>query len=98
MRVCWWHVSFRQSSGGAGGNYGVAFVAVAGNLALAAADVNTGVAVGLAPQRALRGVDEVGGDGTARDGGVEGRVLGRGKARKGRGRNDEGGVEHGWCG
>lgn len=70
--------------------YIVAVVAVvAGDLGLAAADVDAGVGVGLAPARAERRVHLAGRDSAAGNGGVEGRVLRRGKAGKGRGRDDE---------
>lgn len=97
-RVVWWTVSFKHSECSAYATYVVAVVAVAGDLALAAADVDASVGVGLAPQGTLSGVDQGWRDGAARDGGVQvGVVLSRRQAGKGRGGDDESGVEHGCC-
>lgn len=96
--MVWWTVSFKHSECSAYATYVVAVVAVAGDLALAAADVDASVGVGLAPQGTLSGVDQGWRDGAARDGGVQvGVVLSRRQAGKGRGGDDESGVEHGCC-
>jgi hypothetical protein len=77
--------------------YVVALVTVAGDLALTAADVDTGVDVGLAPRWLERRVHRASWNRAARNGRVEvaSRVLRRGEASKGRSRNHDGGVEHG---
>jgi hypothetical protein len=76
------------------GTYGVALVAVAGELALATAQLDTRVLVGLAPRLAVVGGHTAGGDRAARDGCVGGSVLRGREAGKGRGGDDDGGVEH----
>lgn len=76
--------------------YVVARVAVAGDVGLAAADVDAGVDVGLAPSGLLGRGHAAGRHSAARNGGVEARVaLGRREAGKGRRGNDERRVEHG---
>jgi hypothetical protein len=73
-----------------------AIVAVAGNVGLAATQVNARVDVRLAPGRALVLGDGAGGHGAARNGRVERAVaLGRGKANERRRGDDESRVEHG---
>lgn len=83
--------------GGRRPTYGVALVAVACNLALAATKIDASVLVGIAPRDLLVRGHGAGGDGAARDGGAVGAVLGRGKASKSRGGDDKSRVEHGGC-
>jgi len=66
---------------------GITFVAVAGDLALATADVDTGVLLGVAPRLPLVLGDQVGGNRAAGDDGVVG--LGSGKASKSRDGDDD---------
>jgi hypothetical protein len=76
--------------------YRLAVVAVGGDLATAAAELNASVALGSAPAVPQVLGDRVGRDGAARDDGLgKGGVLGRGKASHGRGGDDERRVEHG---
>jgi hypothetical protein len=75
--------------------YRVALVTVAGELALATAQLDTRVPVGAAPYLAVVGGHAAGSNVAARDGGVVVcGVLRRRKAGEGRGGDDDGGVEH----
>lgn len=76
-------------------SYRVAGVAVAGNVALTTANVDTGVLVGIAVLSALVGGDLVGRDRAAWDGSIKSGVLCGGKASKSRSGKEDGGVEHG---
>lgn len=75
--------------------YVVARVAVASDLSLATAKINTSVLVRGAPVAAHGLRDVVGGDRAARDRQTGGRVLRGRDAGKGRGGDEKGGVEHG---
>lgn len=76
--------------------YSFAVVAVGGNLALATAERDAGVALGVAPAVPCVLGDVVDRDLAAGDDGVgEAAVLGRSKASQGRGGDDERRVEHG---
>jgi hypothetical protein len=76
------------------GTYGVALVAVAGELALTTAELDACVLVGLAPRLAVVRGHTAGRDRAAGDGCVGGGVLRGREAGKGRGGDDDGGVEH----
>jgi predicted RNA-binding Zn-ribbon protein involved in translation (DUF1610 family) len=94
-RVVCKHIS-RGNSLGHGDTYGIAVVAVAGNVGLATAHVDASVGVGIAPSRTLCGVDLADGERAARNGcGECGVGLGRRKASKSRSGDDESRVEHG---
>ena len=84
----------RAEGGGRLHAYVVARVAVAGNLAEAAAKLDTRVLVGIAQRRALFGGDLAGRHGAAGNGRVAA-VLGGREAGQGRGGGDEGNVAHG---
>ena len=87
-------VSRRTSNGRQ--TYGIACVSVAGDLALATADVDAGVLLGVAPCLPVVLGNGVDGDGAAGNDSVTAVVaLGSGKASKGRDGDDDGGVEHG---
>lgn len=86
-QIRWWGSGLLKT-------HSAALIAIAGDLALASAKVNASVLVGVAPFVTLRLGHICDRNRAAGNGSVEGGVLRRGEAGKGRSRDDDGRVEH----